>query len=35
MCEQACSSNLPLGVIFGAIRERLREEFDYLPGNKG
>jgi formate dehydrogenase (coenzyme F420) beta subunit len=31
MCEQACKDNLPLGVIFGSIREKLREEFNYIP----
>ncbi len=32
MCEQACISNLPLGVIFGSIREKLDEELNYTPG---
>jgi len=32
MCEQACTSNLPLGVIFGSIREKLDEELGYIPG---
>lgn len=32
MCEQACTSNLPLGVIFGAIRQKLDQELDYVPG---
>jgi formate dehydrogenase subunit beta len=32
MCEQVCTSNLPLGVIFGTIRERLKAEYEYMPG---
>jgi formate dehydrogenase subunit beta len=32
MCEQVCTSNLPLGVIFGSIRKRLDEELVYTPG---
>jgi formate dehydrogenase subunit beta len=31
MCEQACRDNLPLGVIFGTIREKLREEYNFIP----
>jgi formate dehydrogenase subunit beta len=32
MCEQACTSHLPLSAIFGHIREVLSEELDYMPG---
>jgi CO dehydrogenase/acetyl-CoA synthase alpha subunit len=32
MCEQACSSQLPLVPIFSLIRERLDEELGYSPG---
>jgi len=32
MCEQACSSQLPLATIFSLIREKLDEEFRYSPG---
>jgi formate dehydrogenase subunit beta len=32
MCEQACTSNLPLGVIFRSIREKLDTELGYTPG---
>jgi len=32
MCEQACTSNLPLGVIFASIREKLDAELGYTPG---
>ena len=32
MCEQACSSQLPLATIFGLIREQLDEELRYSPG---
>lgn len=32
MCEQACNANLPLAVIFGAIREKLKEQYHYVPG---
>jgi len=32
MCEQACSSQLPLATIFGLIRGRLDEELGYSPG---
>jgi len=32
MCEQACPNHLPLGAIFGYIRNKLDEELDYTPG---
>lgn len=32
MCEQACNSNLPLGVIFVSIRQKLDQELAYTPG---
>ena len=32
MCEQACSSQLPLATIFSLIREQLDEELRYSPG---
>jgi formate dehydrogenase subunit beta len=32
MCEQTCPNHLPLGVIFGYIRNKLDEELDYTPG---
>ena len=32
MCEQACPNHLPLGVIFGTIRNMLDEEMNYTPG---
>jgi formate dehydrogenase subunit beta len=32
MCEQACSSQLPLATIFSLIREQLEEELHYSPG---
>ena len=32
MCEQVCSSQLPLVTIFGLIREQLDEELHYSPG---
>jgi CO dehydrogenase/acetyl-CoA synthase alpha subunit len=32
MCEQACSKNLPLGIIFSHIREQLDEEYNYQTG---
>jgi formate dehydrogenase subunit beta len=32
MCEQACSSQLPLATIFSLIREQLDEELHYSPG---
>jgi formate dehydrogenase (coenzyme F420) beta subunit len=33
MCEQACSSQLPLATIFSMLRERLAEELGYSPGS--
>jgi formate dehydrogenase subunit beta len=32
MCEQACSSQLPLATIFSLIRKQLEEELRYSPG---
>lgn len=32
ICEQSCSSQLPLSIIFGHIRNLLSEEFAYIPG---
>jgi formate dehydrogenase subunit beta len=32
MCTQACPADLPVGTVFRAIGQRLREVFDYLPG---
>jgi Pyruvate/2-oxoacid:ferredoxin oxidoreductase delta subunit len=32
MCEQACSSQLPLATIFSRIRVKLDEELQYSPG---
>jgi formate dehydrogenase subunit beta len=32
MCEQACSSQLPLATIFSLIREQMDEELGYSPG---
>lgn len=32
MCEQACPKHLPLGATFGYIRERLSQEYNYIPG---
>jgi hypothetical protein len=32
MCEQACSSQLPLATIFSLIREQLEGELRYSPG---
>jgi formate dehydrogenase subunit beta len=32
MCEQACSSQLPLATIFSLIRRQLDEELGYAPG---
>ena len=32
MCEQACPTHLPLGAIFGYIRNKLDEELNYTPG---
>jgi formate dehydrogenase subunit beta len=32
MCESACPSDLPLGVIFRAVGQKVQELFDYLPG---
>jgi len=32
MCEQVCSSQLPLATIFSLIREKLDEELGYSPG---
>ncbi len=32
MCEQSCSSRLPLSTIFSLIREQLDEELHYSPG---
>jgi formate dehydrogenase subunit beta len=32
MCTQACPADLPVGVVFRAISQRLQEAFEYLPG---
>jgi formate dehydrogenase subunit beta len=32
MCTQACPVELPVGVVFRAIGQRLQEAFDYVPG---
>lgn len=32
ICEQSCSSHLPLSIIFGHIRSLLAEEYAYIPG---
>ena len=32
MCEQACPNHLPLGAVFGYIRNSLDEELGYTPG---
>jgi formate dehydrogenase subunit beta len=32
MCTQACPADLPVGVVFRAIGQRLQEAFDYAPG---
>lgn len=32
MCTQACPADLPVGLVFRAIGQRLQETFDYLPG---
>lgn len=32
MCTQACPADLPVGLVFRAIGQRLQQTFDYLPG---
>ncbi|RCK73156.1 MAG: hydrogenase [Anaerolineae bacterium] len=32
MCTDACPSELPVGLVFRAVAERLQQTFEYLPG---
>ncbi len=32
MCTDACPAELPVGLVFRAVAERLQQTFDYLPG---
>ncbi|PWH17758.1 MAG: formate dehydrogenase [Anaerolineae bacterium] len=32
MCTDACPSELPVGLVFRAVAQRLQQTFDYLPG---
>jgi formate dehydrogenase subunit beta len=32
MCTEACPAELPVGMVFRAVGQRLQETFDYLPG---
>jgi formate dehydrogenase subunit beta len=32
MCTQACPAELPVGLVFRAIGQRVQETFDYVPG---
>jgi formate dehydrogenase subunit beta len=32
MCEQACPNHLPISAIFAHIRQKLAQEWDYVPG---
>jgi formate dehydrogenase subunit beta len=32
MCEQSCTNQLPLTIIFGHIRDLLADELEYMPG---
>ncbi|MCS7248098.1 MAG: 4Fe-4S dicluster domain-containing protein [Anaerolineales bacterium] len=34
MCTDACPSELPVGLVFRAVAQRLQHTFDYLPGRK-
>jgi formate dehydrogenase subunit beta len=32
MCTEACPSELPVGMVFRAIGQRVQSDFEYVPG---
>jgi formate dehydrogenase subunit beta len=32
MCTEACPAELPVGIVFRAIGQRLQAAFEYVPG---